>query len=284
MSTIRNVIVAAGLSLSSLPAFAQTTTVVNGYPVRPDYQRYSTTGAPNGFAIPNVGLQRPGTYNTNQPSNLLTPLSGSNPAANVQNTPVPATPVEPENPKALETGRVKTDSTKAVSIQEPAASVAAVSKSSSVKYTPGQVISGKAKVFDGHSLLIDGNAIRLDGADAPGAVQTCTSGSGTAWRCGEAAYRRLVELTADHKIICRVTEQVGDGAAAICATTGVSDLAAVLVRDGLAVPNGHDHGRYGAAVNAARAGKTGMWEGSFTLPSKWRAANSATARQTVITQ
>lgn len=282
MSTIRKALVVAGLSIASFPAIAQTTTVVNGYAVRPDYHRYQTTGMPNGFVMPHVNLQRPGIYNTNQPSNSPIPLSGVNPTANVQNNNLSAA-VEPENPKALETGRVKTDSTKQITVQEPAASVAAT-KNSTIKYSPGQVISGKAKIFDGHSLLINGNAIRLDGADAPGAVQTCTSGTGTAWRCGEVAYRRLAELTTDRKVTCRVTEQVGDGAAAICSASGVSDLASVLVREGLAIPNGHDHGRYGAAVNSARSGKIGMWEGSFTLPSKWRAANSATVRQTVITQ
>jgi endonuclease YncB( thermonuclease family) len=285
MSTLCKALVAAGLSLVSIQAVAQTTTVVNGYATRPDYQRYQTTGAPNGFTMPSVSLQRPPAYGTNQTYPTTMPQVGTTPGAvpgaqNSQSSNI--APAAPENPRSLDTGRVKSDSTKDAASQAPATSVTATGRTAAVKYTAGQIITGKAKVFDGHSLLIGDDAVRLDGADAPGAVQTCTSASGTAWRCGETAYRRLSELTADRKVICRVTEQVGEGAAAICSASGVTDIAAILVREGLAVPNGHDKGRYGGDSNAARAGKSGMWGGSFTLPSKWRAANTATVRQTAV--
>jgi endonuclease YncB( thermonuclease family) len=281
MSTIHKAIVVAGLSLMSGDALAQTTTVTNGYVTRPDYQRYQTTGAPNGFVMPSVGLQRP-TTGSIQPFNPIMPqtsATASRPATAPSTAPVAAVP---ENPRAMETGRVKSDSMKDAASQAAATSVVGTGRTTAVKYTAGQLISGKAKVFDGHSLLIGDDAVRLDGADAPGAVQTCTTSSGTAWRCGETAYRRLAELTADKKVNCRVTEQVGEGAAAICSASGVTDIASILVREGLAIPNGHDKGRYGGAVSAARTGKSGMWNGTFVLPSKWRADNSATFRQTAI--
>lgn len=279
MSIFSKTTIAAGLMLASCGAMAQTTTVVNGYVPRPDYQRYPTTGAPNGFVMPSVGLMQQGNYN--RPNGTVSPTILPGMVGNPANRTTAVVPTPPEDPKVLETGRVKSDSTKEAVHQEPATSVAATSNAPAKRYSAGDVISGKAKIFDGHSLLIDGNAVRLDGADAPGAVQTCTSATGTAWRCGESAYRRLAELTIDRKVTCRVMEQVGTGAAAICSVTGVPDIAAILVREGLAVPNGHDAGRYGGAMNLARTGKIGMWSGSFTLPSKWRSANSGSTRYAV---
>jgi len=270
------------LLFGTAPAVAQfapppgtyTPAVRHGVAVtQPSYAPFPTTGLPSrGFTPPLVPLVRPTDTSAANSNNSVT----SQPTAAAvsdnsgrQSSPVPPVPSSPENPNAMATGHV-------MSVQEPSAgsrsSSNAKSPTPTVRYFPGQEIVGTAIAYDGHSLAVEGHAIRLDGVDAPGLLQTCTI-KGVPWRCGEKAYRRLASLVKGRKVVCRVTEQVGSGAAAVCSSREVKDLAEVMVREGLAVPNGHDRGRYSGPVAGAKQSRAGMWVGEFESPKIWRSAN-----------
>lgn len=137
----------------------------------------------------------------------------------------------------------------------------------------GTVLEGLATVYDGQNLVVDGVAVRLDGAEAPALKQQCLTAKALVWPCGIKAATRLKDYVNGRKVRCIVQSQIGEGAAAICSGNAIADFAGSLVRDGLAVSNGHDKGRYVEAQNYARSIRAGMWIGSFEAPWTWRVAN-----------
>lgn len=130
-----------------------------------------------------------------------------------------------------------------------------------------------AEVLDGHSMAIDGHAVRLHGAEAPGFLQACQTGSGTAWPCGRKAMERLTALAGGKKVDCTVAASAGNGAASFCSVRGIRDLGHLMVQEGLAVPNGHAGKMYDRPAEAAKAGKAGLWGGRFEAPWTWRRGN-----------
>mgnify|MGYP001057567523 FL=1 len=239
-------------------------------PVQPAYPAFRTTGVPTGnFALPTVPLRA--LPKPEEPVFKATSLPLDQ---TVRDEAESAT--EPARSDPTAPGRVITRSAPPASQNAPAAASMAISpsassQSSKVRYTAGLIISGKAKAYDGHSLVVDGHAIRLDGADAPGLLQICRTTAGVAWRCGEDAYRRLASLVDGKTVSCRVEQQVGEGAAAVCSMPGIKDVADLMVREGLAVPNGHDRGRYAGSADSARQARIGLWVGPFEAPWTWRA-------------
>lgn len=141
------------------------------------------------------------------------------------------------------------------------------------KYVAGMVLYGQARAYDGHTLLIDGHPVRLNGIEAPGLKQLCSTPSGTAWRCGQKAFDRLAALVNTGKVRCVVVSPAGHGAAATCSASQTKDIGALLVSEGLAVPNRFSVGVYTAAANSAIKGRRGLWIGPFNDPAKWRSVN-----------
>lgn len=141
------------------------------------------------------------------------------------------------------------------------------------RYAVGQVIVGRAAVADGHSMTVSGHAIRLHGVEAPGLAQTCSTASGTAWRCGQEAMKFLSSLADGKDVTCTVTAPAGHGAAALCGGRSAQDLGKAMAEAGLAVPNGHDRGYYSAASAAAKQAGRGLWLGRFDPPWDWRRGN-----------
>jgi endonuclease YncB( thermonuclease family) len=141
------------------------------------------------------------------------------------------------------------------------------------KYPEGTVIRGEASVYDGQNLVVDGAPVRLDGAEAPGLAQKCLTSRALVWACGVKAAEKLRDLVSGRTVTCVVTEPLGQGAAAICSVTGIADLGRNMISEGLAVSNGHDHGRYFSTQAQAKGFRRGIWIGSFEAPWKWRAIN-----------
>lgn len=139
-------------------------------------------------------------------------------------------------------------------------------------YVKGMVISGRADVWDGHSLVLDGHPVRLNGIEAPGLAQMCNTASMTVWPCGAKASQRLKQLISGDTVTCRVMDQAGNGAAAVCSTRSIGDLGAMLIAEGLAVPNSFG-GLYGPAAQSAKETRKGIFIGSFIHPSRWRLQN-----------
>jgi endonuclease YncB( thermonuclease family) len=63
----------------------------------------------------------------------------------------------------------------------------------------------------------------------------------------------------------------------VCSAEGVPDLGETLVRQGYAIDLGGAIGNpYQDAEAEARAGKRGIWRGTFERPSDWRQAHPRT--------
>ena len=141
------------------------------------------------------------------------------------------------------------------------------------KYRAGMSLYGKARAYDGHTLLVDGHPVRLNGVEAPGLRQVCSTGARTTWRCGQKAFERLSALVRAGKVRCTVTSPAGHGAAATCSASQTKDIGALLVGEGLALPNRQSLGAYNSAASGAMNARRGLWIGPFTDPAKWRLEN-----------
>lgn len=141
------------------------------------------------------------------------------------------------------------------------------------KYKAGMSLYGRARAYDGHSLLVDGHPVRLNGIEAPGLRQLCSTASRTSWRCGQKSFERLAALVGTGKVRCTVTAPAGHGAAATCSASQTKDIGALLVAEGLALPNRQSVGSYNAQALSAMKARRGLWMGPFTDPAKWRLEN-----------
>lgn len=135
--------------------------------------------------------------------------------------------------------------------------------------SPGEPITGSARVVDGDSLLIANTRIRLHGIDAPERDQDCKDVNGNTYACGRVATRALVAAIGRRTVTCKpVAVDRYDRDVAICTVNDV-DLGETMVRGGHAVDY-FSRGRYEAAERDARRAKRGLWAGEFQTPSSWR--------------
>lgn len=137
------------------------------------------------------------------------------------------------------------------------------------------------QVIDGDSLIVrlDGArvTIRLTGIDAVEYRQLCTR-VGVPWPCGREARQALERLAGRGPLHCTLTAKDRyDRTLASCRTApfpkGV-DLGAEMVRQGWAVASDTEYRGEEAGAEAARRG---IWQGGFTAPADWRAAQEQPA-------
>jgi endonuclease YncB( thermonuclease family) len=137
--------------------------------------------------------------------------------------------------------------------------------------TPGEPVTGPARVIDGDSLEIGGVSIRLFGIDAPERDQDCRDADGRTYSCGRAATRALAAVIGGRAVTCtpvEVDQYKRD--VAVCTVADV-DLAEAMVRSGHAFDYArHSRGRYADAEREARDSRRGVWAGSFERPTNWR--------------
>ena len=135
-------------------------------------------------------------------------------------------------------------------------------------------ISGNLKithVSDGDSLRSGNLRLRLFGIAAPEKKQKCTNEDGRQWDCGIAAQKALKRLVESvPKISCDLMDIDRYSRLVMRCYAGETDVAAALVREGLALAYRQYSALYSMDENAARITKTGMWGGSFTKPWTWR--------------
>ena len=132
----------------------------------------------------------------------------------------------------------------------------------------GEAISGNARVVDGDSLVIGGTDIRLYGIDAVELYQSCDRG-GQPWACGREAAQALRRMVAGREVACRARDRDRyNRVVAVCHAGGV-DLAAAMIKGGLAV----SYGAYQADEREARDARRGIWSSKFDPPGVWRARN-----------
>lgn len=141
--------------------------------------------------------------------------------------------------------------------------------------SPGEPVTGAARVVDGDSLEIAGVRLRLHGIDAPELEQDCRDANGKTYPCGRAALRALTAAIAGRSVTCTpaMVDQY-DRDVATCAV-GDLDLGEAMVRGGYAIDYArHSRGRYAAAERDARAARRGLWAGAFETPADWRQQNA----------
>lgn len=126
---------------------------------------------------------------------------------------------------------------------------------------------------------------RLYGIDACAPEQTATLGR-QPWPCGTMVRAWLVTATLNTWVACTVIKEQTGERLARCATAGHRDLAADMLRDGVAVLAPATDGEpvireYGAAEQAARKAYRGLWSSAFQMPWDWRAAHPSPAEVAV---
>lgn len=174
-------------------------------------------------------------------------------------------------------GKATTPATgSATSKNTSTSSSAATSKAKSTNKSAANVIAGRATVVDGDGVEIGGVKIRLFGVDAPEIDQYCNRADGTRWRCGQYATVELDRTIAGREVTCAVRDKDRYGRpVAVCRVAEI-DLAATMVRSGLAVAYRKFTRDYVDEEDDARSAKRGVWSGRFEMPWDWRnrAANA----------
>jgi endonuclease YncB( thermonuclease family) len=138
----------------------------------------------------------------------------------------------------------------------------------------GNQVVGRASVIDGDTIEIRGERIRFNGVDAPESRQLCQNARGKPYRCGQAAALALDDyLAASRPTRCvEVDRDRYKRIVANCFRADGQNVAAWLVRTGHALdwPR-YSKGRYADEQRAARAARSGIWQGRFVEPWEWRA-------------
>lgn len=140
-------------------------------------------------------------------------------------------------------------------------------------------ITGRAVVADGDTFTLDGARIRLWGVDAPELHQTCALRNGRSWPCGDQAREALKRLVAGKAVRCEPQYRDRNGRPVSKCVAAGQDLAGQLVASGWALDFArYSRSAYQPAERNARSQRVGVWQGTFTPPWEWRAAQSAGGR------
>jgi len=135
-------------------------------------------------------------------------------------------------------------------------------------------ISGNLKITqisDGDSMRSGKLRIRLFGIDAPEKKQKCNNVDGRQWDCGIAAQKALKQLVESvPKISCDLMDVDRYSRLVMRCFAGKTDVAAALVRKGLALAYRQYSMLYSKDENAAKVTKAGVWGGPFKKPWIWR--------------
>lgn len=127
-------------------------------------------------------------------------------------------------------------------------------------------LAGTARASDGDSFRLGDDRIRLLGIDAPELAQDCDTANGGKWACGRMARNRMAALLSGGSVDCQPEDRDQyDRLLATC-RIGNTDIAAVMVAEGLAIASGG----YAAQEAVARRQGLGIWAGGFDTPRDWR--------------
>ncbi|WP_299681437.1 thermonuclease family protein [uncultured Roseobacter sp.] len=131
-------------------------------------------------------------------------------------------------------------------------------------------IEGEVRVFDGDTLEIGPVLIRLHGIDAPEKGQSCNARGNGTWRCGATAMDRLSDLIEGAEIACEALDRDPYGRIiARCKADGV-DLAATLMREGLAWAFVEYSQDYVGLEDTAWSHAFGVWQAETQTPWAYR--------------
>jgi len=133
----------------------------------------------------------------------------------------------------------------------------------------------KIITLDGDSFRMGKREFRLEGIDAPEYQQTCGDKDGKPWNCGKASRASLDALLRHPGLECLSRTQDGYGRTlATCQTAQNADIGGAQVAAGMALSDKFNGVRsYGDEEDSAKTSALGIWQGEFTEPKEWRAAN-----------
>lgn len=132
-------------------------------------------------------------------------------------------------------------------------------------------IRGRAVAVTGDVLRIGSTEVRLTGIEAPELNQRCAVPGNRRWRCGHAAREALARAVREEVVNCQTSGADETGRALGTCWVNDQDIAANLVRAGLAFAHKGLFAPYSAQEEAARSEKRGMWRGTPERPSDYRA-------------
>lgn len=139
----------------------------------------------------------------------------------------------------------------------------------------------RVEVLDGRRFrdVETGAVYRLYGIDTCAPGQTARLGR-QAWPCGAVATAWLVGATLNRWLSCAAVREEAGEHLARCASAAHPDLAASMIRDGVAVTLpavGSDPAirAYGVAEREARKAYRGLWASTFQMPWEFRAGIAA---------
>ena len=131
-------------------------------------------------------------------------------------------------------------------------------------------VDGHATVVTGDTLRVAGALVQLYGIDAPELGQTCWSGGGQAYDCGELARTVLERFLGIEPITCWTYAAAQDDRDVGRCFRGSADLGLAMVSHGWArAQRGLSH-RYAGAEARAQMHRAGMWSGASEAPWVWR--------------
>jgi endonuclease YncB( thermonuclease family) len=139
-------------------------------------------------------------------------------------------------------------------------------------------VTGRARAVDGDTLEVAGQKVRLFGIDAPELDQACDRG-GEVWACGRAARDALAGIVGRQRLDCAVQDIDRYGRLVAVCEAGGADVAALMVRQGMAIAYRRYSGRYVNAEVAAQADGIGLWTSAYVQPEQYRAKGRASDQQ-----
>ena len=148
----------------------------------------------------------------------------------------------------------------------------------------GTEIYGIPKIIDGDTVHVNKKKIRLEGIDAPEIKQQCNKPFlqistligfqfSKSYSCGVTSKKKLIDKIDNSKIRCiSSSKDKYKRYLATCYKEKIN-LNKWMVRNGYAVAYKRFSKDYVRDEEFAKENKIGLWEGSFTMPEKWRKLN-----------
>jgi endonuclease YncB( thermonuclease family) len=142
------------------------------------------------------------------------------------------------------------------------------------------VVMGLGRAEDGDTLMVGETKVRLFGIDAPEFDQTCKR-NGTQWSCGTDAAEALMRLVTGKDVQCVSTGKDQYGRILGSCSVGGTDVNRTMVALGYAVAYRRYSSDYVSAEQSAKAGKLGLWAGTFEIPEQYRRTGGVSAEPRV---
>ena len=150
--------------------------------------------------------------------------------------------------------------------------------------TIAEEISGIPKIIDGDTVHINENKFRLEGIDAPEMRQKCKKESLNIsfiigftfykdYNCGKVSKEKLITKINNSEVKCISTSKDRYKRYIATCFKGKTNINQWMVRNGYAIAYRRYSQKYVLDEDFAKENKSGLWQGKFMNPEKWRKLN-----------